>query len=233
MGQGGDQAKVGPLGTLETVRVSSLDPEPLTRGPTMGADPPRNRGKQPAWKAAAGGPDPRGPQYKWKKEDAAPPGTGGRRLKQVLLLGATLACLTGIVWLVLYLLPTDQPGFVAISADPALDADRLDVPLDLYGWQTANEFLKHGEQRADQSTYWIGKAPKPPTADGGGLLSLPETADKLPLWADKLKRYDPLVIYVGLHGGTDDSSQPFLFTGGKNRLLVADLLATLSADPLK
>lgn len=199
----------------------------------MGADSPRSRGKQPAWKAAAGGPDPRGPQYKWKKEDAAPPGTGGRRLKQVLLLGATLACLAGIVWLVLYFWPTDQPCFVVVSADPALDADRLDVPLDLYGWQTANEFLKHGQERAEQSTVWISKAPTPPTADGGGPLRLPETEDKLPLWAEDLKRYDPLVIYVGLHGGTDGSGQPFLFTGGRNRISVAALLATLSGDTLK
>lgn len=198
----------------------------------MGADSPRNRGQQPAWRAAAGGPDPRGPKYKWKKEDAAPPGSGGRRLKQSLLLGGTLACLGGIVWLVLYLWPTPQPCLVAVSADPAADAPRLDVPLDLYGWQTAQEFLKLGRERAGQATRWVGRSPTPP-ADDDNPLRLPASKDGLPDWANRLKGFDPLVIYVGLHGGTDGSGQPFLFTGGGNRLPVADLIATLAADPLK
>ncbi|HET6575096.1 MAG TPA: hypothetical protein VFG68_15925, partial [Fimbriiglobus sp.] len=198
----------------------------------MGADSPRGRGKQPAWKAAAGGPDPRGPQYKWKKEDAAPPGSGGRRLKQSLLLGGTLACLGGIVWLILLLWPTPQLCIVAVSANPADDAARLDAPLDLYGWQTAKEFLQHGKERAAKTTRWIGRAPTPPD-DDGNPMRLPETADKLPDWANRLKPFDPLVIYVGLHGGTDGSGRPFLFTGSGNRLLVADLLMALGTDPLK
>ena len=198
----------------------------------MGAESPRNRGTQPAWKAAAG-PDPRGPQYKWKKEDAAPPGTGGRRLKQMLLLGGALACVAGFVWLVRYFMPSDQPCLVAISADPTADADRLDVPIDLYGWQTALEFQKHGQQRADQSTFWLGKAPAPPSADGGGPLRLPETEAGLGDWADRLKYFDPLVIYVGLHGGTDSSGRPFLFTGSGHRLPLEALLTTLAAEPLR
>ncbi len=198
----------------------------------MAADSPRRRGQPPAWKAAAGAADDRrGPQYKWKPADDARPGTG-RRLKQLLLLGGTLACLTGIVWLILYLWPTPQPCLVAVAADPARDADRLDVPLDLYGWRTAREFLQLGQERAGRSTQWVGKPPAPPT-DDGNPLALPETEAGLPDWANRLKGFDPLVVYVGLHGGTDGAGQPFLFTGGGHRLPVADLLNALSTDPLR
>src|SRR5436305_3927529 len=112
----------------------------------MGADSSRKRTQPPAWKAAAGAADDRrGLKYKWKPADAAQPGTGRRRLMQLLLLGGTLTCLAGIVWLILYLWPAPQPCLVAVAADPAQDCDRLDVPLDLYGWRTAQEFVQLGK----------------------------------------------------------------------------------------
>jgi hypothetical protein len=199
----------------------------------MGADSPRKRTQQPAWKAAAGAADDRrGPQYKWKPADAGQPGTGKRRLLQLLLLGGTLATLAGIVWLILYLWPTPQVTLIAVSADPARDADRLDVPLDLYGWRTAQEFLALGQEQAGRSTRWVGKPSEPPT-DEGNPLRLPDTEAGLSDWANRLKNFDPLVIYVGLHGGVGADGQPFLFTGGGNRLPVAALLTTLSSDPLR
>ncbi len=117
----------------------------------MGDGPNRKRGQQQqAWRASAGGNDDRrGPQYKWKPAEQAAPGTWKRRLKWLALLTGALACVAGFVAMILLLRPTPRATLVAVAADPAADADRLDVPPDLYGWQTAGQFIKLGRERAD------------------------------------------------------------------------------------
>src|SRR5262245_34913260 len=147
----------------------------------MAADSPRNRGQQPAWRAAAGTADERrGSKYKWKPDDAARPGTGRKRFLKLLVLGGTLATLGAIVWVILWLRAQPQPCLIAISANPAEDAARLDVPLDFYGWETAQELVQLGRQRAEQKTHWIQRSPVPPTQPDGNPLALPETEEGLP-----------------------------------------------------
>src|SRR5207248_2207878 len=56
----------------------------------------------------------------------------------------------------------------------------------------------------------------------------------LPAWFEKLEKRElnPLIIYVGLHGGAD-AAGPFLFTGGGERLYLRDLIAGFAGPKLR
>lgn len=178
----------------------------------------KKKGPQ-AWQAAAGGgPAKADPGYRWKSADARPPGSGKRWVKRLALLGGLLACVAAFVVTVRWLQPPPHPKFVAIAADPSLDAEKLDVPIDPYGWAAAQQVLAWARDRdqADAGNFWNRRA-KPSGSEPDTPTRLSSEPDKLQEWADGLSKSEnkTVVVYVGLHGGVDDAG-PFFFTGGRN-----------------
>src|SRR3954463_2202199 len=103
----------------------------------MPPDPPRP-GAKPAWKGASpAGKAARGPQYAWKPQDQAAIETTRwvRRAKLTGLVFGGLACAALIVLLIYWLRPQKGAALVLVGADPAADVEKLDAPLDPYGWK--------------------------------------------------------------------------------------------------
>ena len=182
-----------------------------------------------AWQNQAGGaPTPgqsKGPG--WKQADAPKPGRGSRMIKILGLLFGIGAVVGGIIFLILYLMEPPKPVFVVIGANPAKDADKLNVPIDPFGWQSARLFLDRTQKASIKSRFVVG--------EDGGPGELPTTEDGLNNWAKDFpgREKDPLVLYLALHGGTDEKG-PILFTGGveadgrPKRTAVKDLILALT-----
>jgi hypothetical protein len=169
-----------------------------------------DQNSEPTWRGAAGGPPRPGKKHGWQQEDPkTATGSGKRRVKLFVIgLGAT-AAVVGIVWLVLLLLPSKRPGLLAIAADPGYEAGkgvgRLDVPYDPYGWQSAQRLLDWSNAVAKDAN-----APKPLGEKPFWL------DDQLDDWADQVGKestVDPVIIYVGLHGGVNRNGDPILYVG--------------------
>jgi hypothetical protein len=165
------------------------------------------RNDEPGWRAAAGGPPRKGKQHGWQQEDPqSNVRSGTRRFKMLVLIGGGCAAAAGIVWLVLLLMPGKRPGFLAIAADPREGITRLDIPYDPYGWLSAQRMLK-----------WMSEA-------GAKDDHVPKVLAETPLWLDDQfdewvektagdSNIDPVVIYIGLHGGVNGDGDPILYTG--------------------
>src|SRR5688500_18276955 len=144
----------------------------------------------PTWRTAAGGPSRPDKKFGWKPTDQQAAG-GWKRPAALFALAATgLGVVGGIVWLIYFLLQPVRPGLITIAARPQY-ADQLDVPYDPYGWLSAKRLIawaKAGEGNRQAPRVLAGE---------------PEWADDWGRWADKLRaeKADPVVIYVGLHGG--------------------------------
>ncbi|MBX3399161.1 MAG: VWA domain-containing protein [Gemmataceae bacterium] len=165
------------------------------------------RNDEPGWRAAAGGPARKGKQHGWQQEDPeSNVRSGTRRFKMLFLIGGGCAAAGAIVWLILLLMPGKRPGFLAIAADPREGITRLDIPYDPYGWLSAQRMLK-----------WMTEA-------GAKDDQVPKVLAENPLWLDDQfdewiekaaadSDIDPVVIYIGLHGGVNSEGQPILYTG--------------------
>jgi hypothetical protein len=165
------------------------------------------RNDEPTWRAAAGGPARKGKQHGWQQEDPeSNVRSGTRRFKMLFLIGGGCAAAAGIVWLILLLMPGKRPGFLAIAADPREGIARLDIPYDPYGWLSAQRMLK-----------WMTEA-------GAKDDHVPKVLAENPLWLDDQfdewiekaaadSDIDPIVIYIGLHGGVNGDGDPILYTG--------------------
>ncbi len=179
-----------------------------------------------AWQNQAGGaPTPaQGKGPGWKQGDAPKPGTSSRRIKIVVLLALLGAVVGGAIYWALYIQGSAEPVFVVVGANPTKDADKLNVPIDPFGWQSGQQWLTEAKARG------IRVAP----GDDGNPTAISSENDGLAKWISSFPSGTwraPLVIYLGLHGGTD-SSGPFLFTGGSssegpNRVSVKAIIAAL------
>jgi hypothetical protein len=192
----------------------------------MPRDPSRP-GSQPAWKAGASGPARGGPRYAWKPGDA-PPRRRSRRVKQLLLGLGGVVCTILIVVLIKLLQPPPHATLVLVAADPAAAVDRLDVPLDLYGWAGGRQLADWARDAGQKEPLnKVGQVTPQPLGDPAPFGALDE-------WARRLEASggDPLVIYVGLYGAADPEHGPFLFTGG-GRLPLDKLLGALGRGGLR
>ncbi|QEL14292.1 vWA domain-containing protein [Limnoglobus roseus] len=165
---------------------------------------------EPDWRGRAGAKPRAGKKLGWKEEDPQGDGTEGKRRAKMIFLGlGGMAAVGGIIWLILLLTAGKRPGLITIAADPNYDADkgiaRLDVPYDPYGWLSAQRLLKwaQGVARDDNTPKALGD--KPFWLD-----------DQIDDWADQVGKdssIDPVIIYIGLHGGVDRAGDPILYVG--------------------
>src|SRR5207253_2563713 len=106
--------------------------------------------KKPNWRGDAARPQ-RAAKHGWKAGAEAPPGTGKRKLGAalvgLLLLGVTIA----IVWWVLLPKNPPKPCLVLLATNPADHCAKLDVPMDLYGWQSAKLLAEQAKDRAGKA----------------------------------------------------------------------------------
>src|SRR5207247_1471794 len=120
-----------------------------------------------------------------------------------------VALIAFLIWL---LQSPPRPVLVLVGADPLADVERLDVPLDLYGWQGARQLAQWAADAAsrDQSR-WGKLAPEVFGADRLTPASL--KAQQFREWAGHLAegKHDPLIIYFGLYGAAD-ANGPYLVT---------------------
>lgn len=189
-----------------------------------------------AWRDQAGGPRKPDKKVDWKPQEQQGKTAGwGRILKLLGLAGLAMSVVAGIIILIWYLQVPNQPGLIVVAANPAQAADRLDVPYDPYGWLSAQRLLDwaNASQKVDQK-----RAPKVLTSEPQWLDGV--NADDTWNWIDQLAadpKADPVVVYVGLHGGVAADEHPVLYTGRVNRkgeaatIRVADLLDKLEANP--
>jgi hypothetical protein len=212
----------------------------------MSNDPRKKASQTPSWKGGAKSSAPTGPSYSWRKENTAPPGSTSRRVKQAAFGLGVLATAVAIVIYILYLMAPPQPGFVAVGADPKEDASRLFVPLDLYGWSGGTQMLNYFKSldNGTGSKYWGRQLPK---AHSDMPVGIPEDPEQLQNWANGFAKYEPIIIYFGMHGGGDVKG-PYLFSGngkaensstGKplepgeaRRIYVSELLAVFKTPAL-
>lgn len=188
----------------------------------------KGREKKPNWRGDAPAPG-RKAKHGWKTGEAPLPGNTKRRIAAIIVGAVTVA--VAVAFVVIALLPKDpeRPCLVLLSANPADHATSLDVPMDLYGWMSANMLADEARQREENDPSKIMKiAPVRRASD------LPASEEDLKLWANTLKdeKLNPLVIYVGAHTGTGPEG-PFIFGKGHERLPVKRLLETLGGDVLK
>jgi hypothetical protein len=181
----------------------------------------------PAWKAA-GGPSKAssGPQFAWKPQEAEKQSHWARRFKLAGAFGGGLACLGLIGLLIWYLRPHERACLVVVGNDPAADLERLDTPLDPYGW--------HGGQRlAELAARTAERQSELPLRLAGDGQQADSIAD-LPGFLQKLERreYNPLIVYFGLHGGADPTG-PFLFAPGGGRVYVRELIDGFAGSRLR
>jgi hypothetical protein len=197
-------------------------------------DRPRKPGT-PAWKAAAGGPQKAaasGPQYAWKPAEQAAQSHWARRAKLAGLAFGGLGCAALIVVLIYWLRPQKGACLVLIGADPMADVERLDVPLDVYGWH-GGERLAGWSAKAAADEHTRRSKLTPQLADDNQTPESIRPAD-LPAFFQKLERRElnPLIVYLGLHGGAD-AAGPFVFTAGGERLYLRELIEGFAEPRLK
>lgn len=198
---------------------------------------PRKRSPQ-AWQqggGGAGGPSRKEAAQKWKQVNAETPAvraSGNRRMFIGLFLFTGLLFLVGGVFLLIYLLRAPaRPLIVPLAANPAEDVERLNVPVDHYGWLAAQQIIAQTQamnaKSAEQKSVVV--APDISTGPGGTPMSLPTDESGLRDWADKLndRKYDPVIIYAGLPTGVGPDG-PFLWVGKGGKLPLKTLIDTLS-----
>ncbi len=192
----------------------------------MSGDP---SGPRPAWKGAAGGSPRRGTRYAWKPEET-PAGPPPRRLwKLAIALGAAV-CVVLIYVIIMLLQRPPRAGLVLVGADPAADVDRLDVPLDLYGWWGGRQLAQWAEEAAGQDkSRWGTNVPEVVGEDKFTPTSL--RAKDFDAWAGHLadSRRDPLIVVFGLHGAAG-ADGPYLVTAGGGRLPLRTVVETFAGD---
>ena len=138
-----------------------------------------------------------------------------------------------MVGLFLWLKRPPEPAFVIIGADPSADAGQLDAPFDLFGWQAGRRFIDLGQRlTSGQEGYLWGSRSPSVVANAENPMVLPSDPDGLAEWANELKAYDPIVIYVGTHCGSTPADGPVIFTGNDKTLPVKTLIETLASEPL-
>lgn len=165
-----------------------------------------------------------GPQYSWKptRGDGPPP---ARRLKTAVVFGLGIVCLAGLAWLALQLLPTRPTCVVVVASDSRPVADRLDLPLNIYGHRGARDFLEWGNSGDRAARKWanvLGDRANPwPLANGRNeddwfkaLGDRPETT---------------LFLFFSQPGGADEAGRPYLFNEQGGRWDVATLFKSLRA----
>jgi hypothetical protein len=196
-------------------------------------DRPRKPGT-PAWKAAGGGsqkPAAGGPQFAWKPQGQAAQSQVGRRLKLAGVAFGGLGCLALIIVLIYWLRPQKGACLVLIGADPMADVEKLDAPLDVYGWH-GGERLAGWSARAAADDHTRQAKLTPQLIDDN---QTPESLQSKNLsdFFQKLERRElnPLIVYIGLHGGAD-AAGPFLFATGGERLYMRELIDRFSLPPL-
>ncbi len=200
----------------------------------MAQDRPRKPG-QPAWKAQAGGPQKAaasGPQYGWKPQEQAAQSHWARRAKLAGLTFGGLGCAAIIVVLIYWLRPQKGACLVLIGADPIANVEKLDAPLDAYGWHGGERLAGWSAQAAaDEHTRQAKLTPQ--LVDDNQSPESLRPAD-LPAFFQKLQRRElnPLIVYLGLHGGAD-AAGPFLFTAGGERLYLRELIEGFAEPRLK
>lgn len=188
---------------------------------------------QPSWRGGDARPR-RESRYGWK------PGTGSRPTRRGWLtwfglFAAAVVCLGGVAYLLFLLTRPPQPCFIAVAADPTADAESLDVPLDFAGWQSARRFLDRGKDWAGR-TAWGRNSARIVTGPDSGPVRLPAGEAELSGWLEQFQKYDPIMIYFGVHCGTEPGPtgpEPVLYVGGHDRLPVRRLLAALANGPLR
>ena len=195
------------------------------------SDDVKRRPASPAgWKAAAPRQDRRGQRYGWKLQSDAPVGQWSRRLRQVFIVLGAIACVAVIVVLIKLLQRPHGAGLALVGADPAADFDRLDVPLDPYGWQGGNRLAEWAKGIAEQEQSRWGKLT--PDVIGGDVASF--KSDGFAKWAEQLAdlKADPLVVYFGLFGGADTTG-PYLIAAGGTRLDLKLVLETFAGEQFR
>ena len=171
------------------------------------SDDVKRRPASPAgWKAAASRQERRGQRYGWKLQTDAPVGQWSRRNRQVFIVLGAIACVAVIVVLIKLLQRPHRAGLALVGADPAADFDRLDVPLDPYGWQGGHRLAEWAKRIAETEQSRWGKLT--PDVIGGDVASY--KADGFAKWAEQLAdlKADPLIVYFGLLGGGHDWAVP-------------------------
>jgi hypothetical protein len=193
----------------------------------------RDTGGAGSWRGD-GGPTRRRPRYLWKPGTDA--GRGRDRLARYGLLAAAFLCIATFVYLLFLLTRPPRPCFVAVATRPEDDALRLDTPLDMLGWRSAERFL---EGAARWSRKGLGRA-------AGHVVPGPArlSADRAELreWVRGFRPYDPVVMYLGVHCSSSDwygpspdkdgpgPVEPVLHVGGGQRLPVRWLLEEITAS---
>jgi hypothetical protein len=181
----------------------------------------------------AGGPRRPEKKYGWKPpEDKGAIASKKRPAMMLALAAGGVAVLGGLIYLIWLLIVPARPGLITIAANPAAAAvDRLDVPYDPYGWLSAESLVRWGKA-ANASD---NRSPKV-LADEPEWL---DQGDDSWEWIDKLRKdtkIDPVVIYVGLHGGVSAEGKPFLYTGRTDAtgapatVRVGEIVKKLGAD---
>jgi hypothetical protein len=190
-----------------------------------------NDSRNPSWKAAGARAQRQGPKYAWKPQGGqAVPGRGGRRLKQLLFLLGGAACVAGIIFLIKFLQAPPRSGLAIVGADPTADVEKLNVPLDPYGWQGGKRLAAWASSAAEQEQSRWGKLT--PQVIDNDAVSL--SADGFAEWAEKVaaSKANPLVVYFGFHGGADENGA-FLFAAGGSRLNLKTVIETFGGPSFK
>jgi hypothetical protein len=171
-----------------------------------------------SWREA---PPARSRRYAWKAEVER----GGRGPSRFGLIVAAALCLATIVYLLFLLTRPPRPCFIAVAADPAADALRLDAPLDLLGRRSAERFL-------DGASNWVGRGGRRGGRVEPGPVRLSADREELREWAAGFRSYDPVVMYLGVPCTVSDwygpaperdgpgAIEPVLHVGGGKRLPV-------------
>ncbi len=190
-----------------------------------------NDPRQPDWRGAAEGPTRSGPRYGWKPDGATAAPVKTRFLKRLGFAVAGGAVFGLIVALVQLLAPPERASLVLVGADPAVDLERLDVPLDLYGWLGGRQLAGWAASDANASR-WGRLAPAVIGNDPTTPLSL--EADQFNEWVAKLAaaKAGPLVVYFGMHTGSSLDG-PQLLTAGGGRLAARTVLEAFAGDKFR
>lgn len=190
-----------------------------------------NDSRNPTWKAAGPKAERKGPKYAWKPQGGpVVPGRGSKRIKQLIFLLGGAACVAGIIFLIKFLQAPPRSGLAIVGADPAADVEKLNAPLDPYGWQGGKRLATWASSASEQEQSRWGKLS--PLVIENDAVSL--AADGFSEWAEKVaaSKADPLVVYFGFHGGADENG-PFLFAAGGSRLDLKTVIETFGGPRFK
>ena len=172
--------------------------------------------------------------YNWAKRGAKPVGgqaAGSRSIRLMAGIGAFLACLGVVVWLIWMINPPRAAGVILIGADYA---SNLAVPQNVLG------------QRGLKGIEQLSRAPKPWTLFNPARLELiarPSghdvlaTADDWDQLVGSLKKgfsQSTLILVLGLQGGTDSSGaylMPNQFRRPEDRLDMKKIIESMNDLP--